>query len=78
MTVHPQLHDGRFCFSPLPLWERVAEGQERGRERGEARFGSSTLDVTPRFIADGSGAPSPGLRPPSPIKGEGKQRADAP
>jgi phosphatidylglycerophosphate synthase len=53
-------------------------GQERGRERSDARFGSSSLDIILQFVAKCSGSPSPGLRHPlSPahpsgaIKGEG-------
>ncbi len=34
-----------FKLSPLPLWERMPEGQERGRERSDACFGSFALDV---------------------------------
>jgi len=73
MRMHAHPSDKRPGSSPLPLWERMPGGQERGRERSDARFGSSSLDMTFQLIAIGSGAPSPGLRPPSPIKGEGKQ-----
>jgi len=65
-------------FSPLPLWERMPGGQERGRERSDACFGSPSLDMPFQFVGKCSGSPSPGLRPPSPIKREGKQMRPAP
>jgi hypothetical protein len=73
MNSHASVPARCLGFSPLPLWERMPEGQERGRERNDARFGSSSLDMTFQFIGKCSGSLSPGLRPPSPIKGEGKQ-----
>src|SRR6185503_2231991 len=49
---------GKEIFYPLPLRERV--GCERSEQTG--RGGSSTIHI-----------PSPGLRPPSPPRGEGKK-----
>jgi len=61
-------------LSPPPSRGRMPAGQERGRERSDARRRFHALDaMTWRFAATGSGSPSPGLRPPSPLKGEGKQ-----
>ena len=42
------------------------------RERSDACLGLLTLDSVRWPTSAGSGAPSPGLRPPSPVKGEGQ------
>lgn len=61
-------------LSPPPSRGRMPAGQERGRKRSDACRCFRALDaMTWRFAATGSGSPSPGLRPPSPIKGEGNQ-----
>jgi hypothetical protein len=55
---------------PLPLWERVPEGRERGREQSEAclcfwKVKSQPLSLAARAY-------------PSPTRGEGESKTQSP